>query len=368
MARSSTLQRSLDRIVGAPAIKALSVGRKRRAIPQEPKRIGVIQPTAIGDAILSSGVVARIAKTFPTAELWVLHGASNGAAVAMIDAPFQREVMAFSRPDKAAASLRAKRFDLLIDLTPWPRATALAARLSGAVTVGFDSEGQARGAAFDVAVPHRCDRHEIENLAAMAEAVAGAAPYAMAVKRGWPAPALDLAFDRLVLAHPCPGGSQAAAKTWPAAYWVELVGALNRAGYIVGFTGTKADTAAVDGILQAGGFTAVQAFSLCGRLTLPELAGAIERARATVSVDTGVMHLAAALGAPLVALHGPTLPARWGPVSPNATALLADHPAAGYIQFGYETHPEADALMAALPPHLVLAAVEARLAEPLRAV
>ncbi len=363
MARSSTLQRRLDRMVGAPVIQALAMGRKRRELPRKPVRIGVIQPTAIGDAILSSGVIARIAKTYPQAEVWVLHGANNGSAIAMIEAPFQREAITFSRPDKAAFALRAKRFDLLIDLTPWPRATALAARLCGAVTVGFDSEGQARGGAFDVPVRHSCGRHEIENLAEMADAVAGPAPYAMAIKRGWPAPAMPLAFDRLVLAHPCPGGSQAAAKAWPPGHWAKLIAALNRAGFVVGITGSKADAPAAEAILQAGAATPDRAFSLCGRMSLPELSGVIERARLIVSVDTGVMHLAAALQAPLVALHGPTKPERWGPISPNAQALLSPHPAAGYIQFGYEDHPDAAAVMAALAPERVIATVEAKLAE-----
>jgi heptosyltransferase III len=52
---------------------------------------------------------------------------------------------------------------------------------------------------------------------------------------------------------------------------------------------------------------------LDGLLTWPELAGAIRAARVYVGPDTSVTHLAAATGAPTVALYGPTDPRQWGP-------------------------------------------------------
>lgn len=364
MARSSSLQRHLDRVLGVPAVKALRFVRERRPLPTDPKTIVVIQPTAIGDAILSSGVVARLRSRYAQASLWVFQGASNAAAVAMIDAAIQTQTVPFNRPHKAVAALRALKPDLVVDLTPWPRATALAAQLSGAVSVGFDSEDQHRAAAFDHPVPHLCARHEIENFAALADAVAGPAPYAMVLTRGWPEPEPTLAWERLVLIHVNPGGSQAAAKSWPAAHWAVVMRALAQRGLQLGLTGVEADASAVDSALAAAALPEGQAFSLVGRWTLPALAGGLERARLVLSVDTGVMHLAAALRAPLVALHGPTLPSRWGPVSPMAEAVLSPHPAAGYIQFGFEDCPEAAAVMPALSPATVLAAVERVLSKP----
>lgn len=364
MARSSSLQRHLDRAVGVPAVKALRLTQKRRPLPGDPRCIVVIQPTAIGDAILSSGVIARLARRHPQAALWVLQGASNAAAVAMVDAPIRTQTVPFNRPHKAVAALRALKPDLVVDLTPWPRATALAAQLSGAVSVGFDSENQHRAAAFDCPVPHACARHEIENFAALADVVTGPGPYALALKRGWPAPEPAFDWAKLALVHVNPGGSQAAAKSWPAAHWAVVLRALVDKGLQVGLTGVKADAAAVDAVLAAAGLPEAQARSLVGAWSLPALAGALERARLVLSVDTGVMHLAAALDAPLVALHGPTRPSRWGPVSPHAEAVASPHAAAGYINFGFEDHPEAAAVMPALTPEAVLLAVDRVLAKP----
>lgn len=66
--------------------------------------------------------------------------------------------------------------------------------------------------------------------------------------------------------------------------------------------------------------------SLVGRTTLRTLAGCLERAQLVVSNDTGVSHIAAALGTPLVALYGPTSPLLTGPLGdPTRTAVL-HHP------------------------------------------
>jgi heptosyltransferase I len=55
-----------------------------------------------------------------------------------------------------------------------------------------------------------------------------------------------------------------------------------------------------------------------------------------VSVDTGIMHLAAALGVPVIGLHGPTSSKRWGPIGRNADAIDSPDPGAGYLYLGFE--------------------------------
>ncbi|WP_217579044.1 hypothetical protein, partial [Mesorhizobium sp. GbtcB19] len=79
----------------------------------------------------------------------------------------------FSRPDLALRALRAANLDLVIDLTPWPNLTAILARLSAPGAVGFAPPDEARGSIFDIAVEHRGDRHELDNLAAMARVFGG---------------------------------------------------------------------------------------------------------------------------------------------------------------------------------------------------
>jgi len=95
-------------------------------------------------------------------------------------------------------------------------------------------------------------------------------------------------------------------KLWTRAGWQGLARRASGLGYPLIWIGGAGDREYVDSL-------AVQGFNLCGRLGLKELAGVLSGAAAVVSVDTGPMHLAAALGRPIVALFGPTAPWRTGP-------------------------------------------------------
>ena len=64
--------------------------------------------------------------------------------------------------------------------------------------------------------------------------------------------------------------------------------------------------------------------NLAGKTSLLQLAALLQRADLLVTGDSGPMHIAGAVGTPLIAIHGPTDPALSGPVSPGATVLRSD--------------------------------------------
>ena len=66
------------------------------------------------------------------------------------------------------------------------------------------------------------------------------------------------------------------------------------------------------------------AVDLAGRLTLPEAAGCLRRCAVFVGNDSGLMHLAAAAGAPTLGLFGPTPASEYAPAGPRAAAVLDD--------------------------------------------
>ena len=65
---------------------------------------------------------------------------------------------------------------------------------------------------------------------------------------------------------------------------------------------------------------------LVGRTTLRQLGACLEQARLVVSNDTGVLHIAAALGRPVVALYGPTSPVLTGPLGHPQRTVVLHHP------------------------------------------
>jgi 3-deoxy-D-manno-octulosonic-acid transferase/heptosyltransferase-1 len=89
------------------------------------------------------------------------------------------------------------------------------------------------------------------------------------------------------------------------------------------YTGTAGDATYIDGIISRMRCPAVNA---AGNTTLKELACLISRARLCVTTDSGPMHLAVAVGTPVVALFGPTAPWRTGPYTERARIVRAQAP------------------------------------------
>lgn len=118
-------------------------------------------------------------------------------------------------------------------------------------------------------------------------------------------------------------------KVWPAERFAELAlrltapdGAFPSAGIaILGGPGDQERSMATP-VLTA----LPQALDLVGKLDLPEVAAVLARAAMFIGNDSGLMHLAAAAGAPTLGLFGPTPSDEYGPAGPKAQAVLADGP------------------------------------------
>jgi Glycosyltransferase family 9 (heptosyltransferase) len=115
--------------------------------------------------------------------------------------------------------------------------------------------------------------------------------------------------------HP---GSGSPGKTWPAARFASLLDALGAERFLLVEGPADAEVAAA---LRARG-GAVAARGLPARV----LGAALARAAAYVGNDSGVTHLAAAWGAPTVALYGPTDPGVWSPVGPRVAIVRSSGP------------------------------------------
>jgi len=109
-------------------------------------------------------------------------------------------------------------------------------------------------------------------------------------------------------------------KLWAAERFRELAERLLKKGFQVVFTGSKEDRPFIDEMVGA---LSPSVTRLDGRTTLKVLAAVYRLASVVVSTDTGPMHLAAAVGTPVVALFGPTAPWRTGPYGKGHVVLRA---------------------------------------------
>ena len=120
-------------------------------------------------------------------------------------------------------------------------------------------------------------------------------------------------------AHPvavlCPGAEYGPAKRWPAESYADLATRLGAAGFSVWIMGSKTDQAVAQAILDAQPGCAID---LCGRTDLASAIDLVSASQVVISNDSGLMHIAAALGRPLVAIFGSSSPRHTPPRSATA--------------------------------------------------
>ena len=276
-------------------------------------RILFISSTRIGDAVLSTGLLDHLMRAHPEARFTIVCGrVAEGVFRRM---PQLERLIAVEKRRYSLhwleiwGQLAATRWDLVVDLRASAIAWLLWARDRRVIQGG------------------RRPGHRLNHLAALL----GVSPPPLPVT--WTAPE-DTARAAALLPEgrtwlvlgPTANWHR---KVWPAERFAELAlrltapgGALPGAGIaILGGPGDQERSMATP-VLTA----LPQALDLVGKLDLPEVAAVLARAAIFIGNDSGLMHLAAAAGAPTLGLFGPTPSDEYGPAGPKARAVLADGP------------------------------------------
>ena len=124
---------------------------------------------------------------------------------------------------------------------------------------------------------------------------------------------LGLTLDKKVLVL-CPGAEFGASKQWPAKYYAEVANHYLAQGWQIWLMGSDKDQAVCG---EIDGLTGSKCDVLAGKTLLPQAVDLISKASMVVSNDSGLMHIAAALQVPLVAVYGSTDPGHTPPLSDN---------------------------------------------------
>lgn len=118
--------------------------------------------------------------------------------------------------------------------------------------------------------------------------------------------------ERVVLIHP---GSGSAGKNWPVESYIQLAGKLQSALDLTAVFSIGEADQEIGSLLQQTGVAILSGMSLV------ELAAVVAESCGYIGNDSGITHLAAATGVPVIALFGPTDSAIWAPRSPNVQVL-----------------------------------------------
>ncbi len=129
---------------------------------------------------------------------------------------------------------------------------------------------------------------------------------------------LKLNIDKLIIAF-LPGAEYGEAKRWPTDYYAALAKQLEEQGFQVWILGSKKDKATADAIVKEN-----SAINLCGKTSLEDSIDLLSICKSAVTNDSGLMHIAAAVDIPLVAIYGSS--------TPNYTPPLTNKAQIHYLQ------------------------------------
>lgn len=308
------------------------------------KKILVIKLRHIGDVLLSVPVFRSLRETFPAAHISAL--VNSGTEAVLEGNPMIDEIIIFNRKVKAESparklvkeisflkDIRSKRFDMTVDLTSGDRAAVLAFATGARYRIASDPEGKGFAG----------KRYLYTHLAKMD----GNSPHMVLqnldIVRQFGITTQDLAVDifitdeakvfvknmlkehsiresdTIVHVHPT--------ARWLSKHWMDksMAGIINwmvenNLKIVITSSPSDREMERVKRILSLV-HDRSRVADLSGRTTIKQLAAISAAADLFVGVDTAPMHIAAAVGTPVVALFGPSGEAQWGPWGEQHTVL-----------------------------------------------
>jgi heptosyltransferase-2 len=299
------------------------------------QKILVIAPSWVGDCMLMQPMLVRLMQRHPGAQIDLLAPPWTSALLHQIPEvhkviinPFPHGALKLMARYRLSHQLRATHYDQAIVL-PNSLKSALVPFFAGIpLRTGFVGEMR-YGLLNDT---RRLNKNElplmVERFAQLAEAPGDA------MQRPLPQPRLGVEVhqrDRvlhrlgLTLQQPvavfCPGAEYGPAKRWPIPYFAELAQHLRSLGYTVWLVGSPKDREIGDKIVALGNHAC---HNLCGTTDLADAIALMSCADLVVSNDSGLMHIAAALDRPMLALYGSSSPRFTPPLSAHAQVLKLD--------------------------------------------
>jgi ADP-heptose:LPS heptosyltransferase len=319
------------------AAPALRLGRRSANHPL--RRILLLRLERIGDLLMSLDGIADVRHAAPDAEIDLVVGSWNAELarripglqrVDTLDVPWlARDGTGLTRGAmlRQARSWAGRRYDLAINFEPDIRSNVLLALSRASTTAGFRSAGG--GPLLDVALTYDPTSHSSDNVRRLAAAVLDVSPRTMPARLEIAAPERQRAGERIgAVSGPAIGmhvSGGRAIKQWDVGRFAELAHRLSATyGATILLTGSDGDRPLIDRV--RGAAPQARIVDLAGSLDLPSLAAVLERLDLFVTGDTGPMHLAAAVGTPVVAIFGPSDPARYAPRDPMHHVVRVDLP------------------------------------------
>ncbi|HUA38601.1 MAG TPA: lipopolysaccharide heptosyltransferase II [Candidatus Sulfopaludibacter sp.] len=341
-------------------------------------KILILKPSSLGDVVQALPVLRLLRRHLPASQIywWI----DSNLAPLLENDPDLTGVVGFERRRWAAPRhwpemfrsirwLRKQRFDWVIDLQCLARSGAFAWLADGKFLVGLDEVREGARGFYDLAVRRASfHTHAVEWYLAVLPHLGVPVhnhfawlperpDVAAEVKRKWleqfRIPNSELRTPKWIAIQP---GARWPNKRWPVEYFAELVRFLSRKfpGFRFAILGGEEDRPLGETIACV---ETQRCLNLCGQTSLLEMVEWLRLCDLMITNDTGPMHVAAALGKPLIALFGPTEPRRTGPYGQLNNVLRIDLPCSPCLK-SHCTYKKRNECLNALSPAMVLQQVQ----------
>jgi len=327
-------------------------------------KILILKPSSLGDVVQALPVLRLLKCHLPASEIfwWI----DSALAPLLEDDPDLTGIVRFERKRWAAPQhwpemlrslrwMRAQNFDWVIDLQCLARSGAFAWLANGQFLIGLDEVREGARGFYDVAIRRASfHTHAVDWYLAVLPRLGVPVhnhftwlperpAIAAAIQSKW-----QTDGARWIAIQP---GARWENKRWPVEHFAELIRLLAKKFPDTRFAilGAAEDKPLGEMILRA---EPQRSLNLCGETSLPEMIEWLRLCELMVTNDTGPMHVAAALGKPLVALFGPTEPRRTGPYGHLENALRLDLPCSPCLK-SHCTYEKPDECLKAISPATV---------------
>lgn len=289
-----------------------------RLLEVDAQRICLIKPSALGDVVQTLPLLGVLRRRFPTATVsWVVR---RDFADLLTGHPDLTDIIPFHRHGswweswRLLKQLKHRRFDLVFDLQGLSRTAIMTLATGAPLRVGLEMSREGASLACNCILPasgrsvpaHLRYWRVAESLGLHDHSQKPIIP-TTAADRGWVADLLH-SLPRPILAIHAGAGWQT--KRWPAEKFAEIARRFEGSVVVVGSAGERPLAARVIGTTAA---QQRRVLNLAGETTLKQLSALLAAVDVVVSNDSGPMHLAAALGTPVVGVFTCTSPGLSGP-------------------------------------------------------
>lgn len=376
--RGNRLFKIVDKYAGIPFLWFAGLFLKKRSLLEKGYgSILVVKLSALGDTILLIPAIRSLRKKYPRAKITALGTKINQEV--LNNCPYIDEVIIIDinklliKPFAIISEIRKRKIELAIDFDQWLRVSAVLCLLSGAkYRLGFKTNGQMKHYAFTHYVEHTKSKHEIESFFDIVN-VLGAETGDKTLEFSLNPEGTQKAEEALssmgindkepfVIFHP-ETPSHGGQRQWPSENYIELGKKLyERYKLKVVITGTKKDMISNRKLvweLKPFGF-------LFPPVNLRELSALFSKSRLLVCGNTGIMHLACALNVPVISLHGPTNPQKWGPISQNSQVIKSKLNCSPCLYLGFEYGCSTNRCMQSITPVEVFEVIAEKFADSLK--